>query len=119
MFSLIDALSQSPLFLGLVDGIVGIIDAISEFVGLNPGITKTGLAIGGIGIAAGTALETIGTLSLGLNSLFGEKGLIREALPHVRNLKKAFANWQTGAIVAAAIAIAVLAFYGEYMNNPV
>lgn len=74
-YSIVNALSNSALFTGFMDGLMGVIDWVSQLINKFPAI-GTGLVIAfSVLTAAGTVGMIIGQFMLGWKAVFGVGGL--------------------------------------------
>ncbi len=115
-FSIVDALSQSDLVIGFINGLIQLINRISEFISKHP---KVALFIGtfaALAIAIGGPLMVIGQVTLGILGLIAGKALLIKKIEVLKATK--FVKWLTsvkvatwatfGAYIGVAIAIAFL-----------
>jgi len=65
-FSIFDALSQSGLVIALIDGFIGLINFVSEFVNKHPLVAKLFVAFAIGAIILGTLLTVLGQLALAI-----------------------------------------------------
>lgn len=70
-FSIFDALSQSDLVIGLIDGMIQLINWVSEFANKHPLVSKVFVAFAIGAIIVGGLLMIVGQLALGFLGLLG------------------------------------------------
>lgn len=101
-FSIMDALGQSDLVIGFIDGIIQLTNRISAFISTHP---KVALLIGlftGIAVVGGGLLMVIGQTTLAIIGLIAGYELLRIAMIQIKGI--AIIKWLTSLKVASWLA---------------
>ncbi len=119
-FSIVDALSQSDLVIGFIEGIIQLTNRISEFISKHPKVALLiGLFTGGA-IIGGGLLQVIGQTTLGVIGLIEGYNLLKIGMEKVMALKiikffkeLTFWSWASAApwIVLTLIIAAIIFFF--------
>ncbi len=101
-FSIMDALGQSDLVIGFIDGIIRLTNRISAFIATHP---KVALLIGlftGIAVVGGGLLMVIGQTTLAIIGLIAGYELLKTAMIAIKGI--AIIKWLTSLKVASWLA---------------
>jgi len=73
-FSIFDALTQSELFIPLIDGVISMINAFAKFISQHPRVAEIVAVMVGWGAAGGTLLTALGMIKIAVRGLGGAFG---------------------------------------------
>ena len=101
-FSIVDALSQSDLVIGFIDGLISMINWISLFISKHPGVAKFIGIFAALAVAIGGPLMVIGQTTLAIIGLIAGHELLLIVMGKLKALK--FVKWLTSIKTATWLA---------------